>query len=90
MRNERMTQLRERKRLTIRAMARMCSGGQGRQGLKYKCSVRLLEILEAGGVTTPAWAQTIARAYGMTKAQQALITCRRLPNRESQDEPESI
>ncbi len=86
-----MRMLRETQGLTLDEMAQRCDAKHGRLGIggregkdgvvcqagRWRCSARLLEILESGGVTTEAWARTIAKAYGMTTEQRVAITAER-------------
>lgn len=67
-----MIDLREAQGLSIREMARRVKGPPK---VKIPCNPLLLERLEAGEwITTPKRARDIAKAYGMSKAQEASIT----------------
>lgn len=73
-----MTDLREKKGLTRKAMARKC-----------KCGGYLLEMLEAGQwITTPLMAKDLARGYGMTKEQRQSITYVR-PKQKPVEKPDT-
>ncbi|MDR3051115.1 MAG: hypothetical protein LBU67_05285 [Oscillospiraceae bacterium] len=69
-----MRRVRENRGLTLAQMAALCQSsrrwpehyledGTRIASAPWRCSPRLLEILEDGGTTTPAWRQDVLRAY---------------------------